>query len=65
MSPGAIRSDKLYTVREAADALGVTPDTVKAYCRSGRLRAKKVGPKQAWAVRGTEIRRLRRKWNAD
>ena len=55
---------KLFTVREAADVLSVTSDTVKAYCRSRRLRARKVGPKRAWLIPGTEIRRLLKEWNA-
>ena len=66
MTPSnSIRLEKRYTVRETADALDVTPDTVKGYCRSGVLRAKKVGPKQAWSIQGTEIRRLLKAWNAD
>lgn len=33
----------LYTVREAAEVLGVTPDTVAAWIKSGKLRASKLG----------------------
>lgn len=60
-----IRSDKLFTVREAADLLSVTPDTVKGYCRTRRLNAKKRGPKHAWAILGSEIRRLLKEWNGE
>lgn len=62
----AIQSDKLYTVREAADLLDIAPDTVKAYCRPPRrLRAKKVGPKHAWAIPGSEILRQLKEWNRE
>jgi excisionase family DNA binding protein len=56
---------KKYTPREAADLLGVTPDTVKAYCRNGKLKARQVGPKKQWMVTGAEIKRLQKEWNID
>ena len=53
---------RLYSATEAASRLGVTPETVKAYCRVGKLAAKKVGPRQQWFVPAAEIARLRREW---
>ena len=32
----------LYTVQEASEVLGVTPDTVAAWIKSGKLRASKL-----------------------
>jgi excisionase family DNA binding protein len=63
-NPDSVDPQKTFTVREAADILGVTPDTVKGYCRTKRLRSRKVGPKRAWAIPGAEIRRLLKDWNA-
>ena len=60
-----IEAKRMYTAREAAILLGVTPDTVKSYCRDGKIAGKQVGPKQNWMVAGTEIARLRASWNLD
>lgn len=52
-----------YSAREAANLLGVTPDTVKGYCRDGKITGKRVGPKKNWMVVGSEIVRLLASWN--
>jgi len=38
-----IEGIKLYTVTETADLLGITPQTVRAYVKAGRLRGQRVG----------------------
>ncbi len=60
-----IDTKKSYSAREAADLLGVTPDTVKAYCRTGELNGKQVGPKKQWMISGSEVKRKRKEWNLD
>ena len=56
---------KSYSARDAAELLEVTPDTVKAYCRDGKVKGRQVGPKKQWMVPGGEIKRLRKEWNLD
>jgi excisionase family DNA binding protein len=65
MAKKEIDPKRNYTTREAAELLGVTPDTVKAYCRNQKLNALRVGPKKQWMVTGTEISRLRKEWNLE
>ena len=60
-----IGKDQWYSAREAADLLGVTEDTVKKYCRNGKVKGKQVGPKNRWHVQGVEIVRLRKGWGLD
>lgn len=36
-------SDKIYSVSEAAEVLGLSPATVRSYCSQGKIPAKKVG----------------------
>lgn len=43
-----INNDNLVTVREAAEVLGVSINTVSRYCRRGKLKAFKV--KSVWAI---------------
>ncbi len=38
-----IEGIKLYTVTETAELLGITPQTVRAYIKAGRLRGQRVG----------------------
>lgn len=38
-----IEGIKFYTIQEAAEALQVTPQTVRAYIKRGRLRGRRVG----------------------
>ena len=38
-----IEGIKLYTVHEIAVALGVTPQTVRAWIKIGRLKAQRIG----------------------
>lgn len=56
---------RLYTVREAADLLSVTPDTVRSYCRDEKCRGQQVGPKKQWMILGSEIKRMLKEWNMD
>lgn len=38
-----IQGVKFYTVRETAEALNVTPQTVRKYIKEGRLKGQRVG----------------------
>jgi excisionase family DNA binding protein len=38
-----IEGIKFYTVPEAAEALRVTPQTIRAWIKQGRLKAKRIG----------------------
>lgn len=46
------------TLREAAELLGVTADTLRQQVLAGHLRAKKLGP--IWTVTPGEVERYRR-----
>lgn len=39
MSMAHIDTEKMYTTREAAEMLGLTPETIKRYCHKGRIAA--------------------------
>jgi len=41
--PTVIEGVKLFTVKEVAEAMGVTHQTVRKYIKVGRLRAQRVG----------------------
>ncbi len=41
--PVVIENIKFYRIPEVADALGVTPQTVRQYIKTGRLKAKRIG----------------------
>ena len=41
--PTVIENIKFYTIPEVADALGVTPQTIRQYIKTGRLKAKRIG----------------------
>ena len=49
-------ADDLVTVEDAAQYLGVHPETVRVWIRSGELRAAKIG--RFWRVRRSEIERF-------
>lgn len=57
---------KHYTVTQTAAFLrdgGVsTAETIKRYCRNGKLQGKKKGAKGAWHVLGSSIIALREEW---
>jgi hypothetical protein len=58
-----INLKKEYTPVEAVELLGVTVETIKAYCRNGTLKhAYQVGPRKEWRVRGGGIKKLRDQW---
>lgn len=46
------------TISEAAEQLGVTPDTLRQQIAAGKLRARKVG--RDWVVTPKEVERYRR-----
>lgn len=41
--PTVIEGIKFYTIPEAAEALKVTPQTIRAYIKKGRLRSQRIG----------------------
>lgn len=41
--PTQIENIKFYTVQEIAQALEVTPQTVRAYIKQGKIRAQRIG----------------------
>jgi excisionase family DNA binding protein len=41
--PTQIENIKFYTVQEIAQALQVTPQTVRAYIKKGKIRAQSIG----------------------
>jgi excisionase family DNA binding protein len=41
--PTTIENIKFYTVTETAGLLNITPQTVRAYIKQGRLRGKRIG----------------------
>lgn len=45
------------TLTEAAEILGVTPDTLRQQIHAGALKARKIGP--VWTVTPTEVERYR------
>lgn len=60
-----IIDDKEYTVKEVAEFLKVTLQTVSNYLRKGELKGQKKGPKKKWFVLGRDINKLRQQWNYD
>ena len=38
-----IEGIKFYTIQETADALGVTPQTIRKYVKNGNLKSKRIG----------------------
>jgi len=54
--------DRLLTVRQVADALGVHPDTIRKWLEAGAISATRVGPsgtaRRRVRVRAAELRRL-------
>jgi excisionase family DNA binding protein len=55
---GTPRHPRAVTLREAAERLAVTPDTLRQQIAAGRLRAVKHGP--VWWVTAAEIERYQR-----
>jgi excisionase family DNA binding protein len=41
--PTTIEGLKLYTIPEAADALRVTPQTIRNYLKQGKLKGQRIG----------------------
>lgn len=41
--PTQIENIKFYTVQEIAQALQVTPQTVRAYIKQGKIKAQRIG----------------------
>jgi excisionase family DNA binding protein len=41
--PTTIENIKFYTVTETAGLLNITPQTVRAYIKQGKLRGKRIG----------------------
>jgi hypothetical protein len=56
-----------YTVRETVTLVDdeVTEATLKEYCKKGKLKCKRVGPRKRWMILGASILMLRRDWKLD
>ena len=65
---GRIDPDHWYTAAEAALFFEVTSQTVKRYCRDGDVNRESIrrkGRRNVVQIKGSEIVRLRKKWNLD
>jgi hypothetical protein len=64
-----IDPDKHYTLAETTvflkDGGVTTTETIKRYCRTGKLKGKKKGAKKTWHVLGSSIEALREEWDLD
>lgn len=49
----------MYTTREAAEKLGLSPDHVKLLARTGKIEAKKMG--RDWVILNLDYRRKRKR----
>ena len=47
--------DKVIKVREVAQRLALSPYTVRAYIKGGRLPARRLGGRGHWYVRETDL----------
>jgi excisionase family DNA binding protein len=52
-------SKEFYTVKEVADILGLSPDRIYEYLRSGYLYGTRLTKNSAWRIPATEIQRLK------
>lgn len=50
-----IAENRLMTLKEAADFLGTTPDTVRGWTNSGLLRCVRLGPRQDRRFRQKDV----------
>lgn len=48
-------TEKYFTTAEAGTEIGVTADTVKCYCNTGRIKGEKIG--NNWMIPQSEIKR--------
>lgn len=53
-----------YTIAQASVILNITNQTVFKYLKEGTLKGTQKGPKKKWYIKGTEIKRLLKKWKA-
>lgn len=49
---GNIEATKVYTVKEAAQLLGVHPQTIERFCKGGRIKAQKI---RGWKILGQAL----------
>jgi excisionase family DNA binding protein len=54
----AERGDELLTVEEIAARVKVTPETVRRWLRTRRLRGMRLSDKAGWRVRASELERF-------
>ena len=53
---------QFYTVKEAAQFLEVTAQTVSKYLREGSMQGEKKGPKKKWFISGAEVLKKRKEY---
>jgi hypothetical protein len=58
-----IIDDLDYSVVESSELLKITSQTTAKYLRSGELKGLKKGPKGKWFIKGSELKRIQKKWN--
>lgn len=51
-----IEPEKMYNLKELGVYLPITPDTVRAWIRTGKIKAVKIG--RLWYVKGAELIRI-------
>ncbi len=54
--PTEIAGEKLYTLKEVADGLGISYTTIKDWRKNGKLKATKVG--REFRIKETEVQRI-------
>lgn len=48
--------ERLYSVEEVAEHVGVTPESVRRWLRSGELRGVRFARKVGWRIRESDLR---------
>jgi hypothetical protein len=50
-----VENEKIYTVEEAADVLGICTESVRLNLRSGALTGFRIGDHGSWKIKGTDL----------
>lgn len=52
MEDKVIQVNRVYDVKEAAELLGVHPETVREFCRTGAIKCKRL---KGWKILGQDL----------